>query len=50
MNRRVNPSGKQEKPKNEFEFTEYSPKDVTIEEYEDDEDEELDTTNVFKIK
>lgn len=36
--------------KNEFEFTEYSPKDVTIEEYEDDEDEELDTTNVFKIK
>ena len=36
--------------KNEFEFTEYSPKNVTIEEYEDDEDEELDTTNVFKIK
>lgn len=36
--------------KNEFEFTEYSPKNVTIEEYEDDEDEELDMTNVFKIK
>lgn len=41
---------KNQERKNEFEFTEYSPKDVTIEEYEDDEDEELDTTNVFKIK
>ena len=46
----LKPLRKQEKLKNEFEFTEYSPKDVTIEEYEDDEDEELDTTNVFKIK
>ena len=46
----LKPLRKQEKQKNEFEFTEYSPKDVTIEEYEDDEDEELDTTNVFKIK
>ena len=41
---------KNQERKNEFEFTEYSPKNVTIEEYEDDEDEELDTTNVFKIK
>lgn len=40
---------KNQERKNEFEFTEYSPKDVAIEEY-DDEDEELDTTNVFKIK
>lgn len=40
---------KNQERKNEFEFTEYSPKDVAIEEYED-EDEELDTTNVFKIK
>lgn len=45
----LKPLRKQEKPKNEFEFTKFSPKDVTIEEYEDDEDEELDTTNVFKI-
>ena len=45
----LKPLRKQEKSKNEFEFTEYSPKDVTIEEYEDEEDEELDTTNVFKI-
>ena len=46
----LKPLRKQEKPKNEFEFTNFSQKDVTIEEYEDDEDEELDTTNVFKIK
>ena len=46
----LKPLRKQEKQKNEFEFTNFSPKDVTIEEYEDDEDEELDTTNVFKIK
>ena len=45
----LKPLRKQEKPKNEFEFTNFSSKDVTIEEYEDDEDEELDTTNVFKI-
>lgn len=45
----LKPLRKQEKLKNEFEFTNFSPKDVTIEEYEDDEDEELDTTNVFKI-
>ena len=44
----LKPLRKQEKPKNEFEFTNFSPKDVTIEEYEDDEDEELDMTNVFK--
>lgn len=46
----LKPLRKQEKSKNEFEFTNFSPKDVAIEEYEDDEDEELDTTNVFKIK
>ena len=46
----LKPLRKQEKPKNEFEFTNFSSKDVTIEEYEDDEDEELDMTNVFKIK
>lgn len=45
----LKPLRKQEKLKNEFEFTNFSPKDVTIEEYEDEEDEELDTTNVFKI-
>ena len=44
----LKPLRKQEKQKNEFEFTNFSPKDVTIEEYEDDEDEELDITNVFK--
>ena len=44
----LKPLRKQEKLKNEFEFTNFSPKDVTIEEYEEDEDEELDTTNVFK--
>lgn len=44
----LKPLRKQEKQKNEFEFTNFSPKDVTIEEYEDDEDEELDMTNVFK--
>ena len=45
----LKPLRKQEKQKNEFEFTNFSSKDVTIEEYEDEEDEELDTTNVFKI-
>lgn len=45
----LKPLRKQEKPKNEFEFTNFSSKDVTIDEYDEDEDEELDTTNVYKI-
>lgn len=45
----LKPLRKQEKSKNEFEFTNFSSKDVTIAEYDEDEDEELDTTNVYKI-
>lgn len=45
----LKPLRKQEKSKNEFEFTNFSSKDVTIVEYDEDEDEELDTTNVYKI-
>lgn len=45
----LKPLYKKASNKNEFEFTNFSINDVTINNYEDD-DEELDMTNVIKIK
>ena len=46
--RTLKPLVKTSQPKNEFNFTEFSIKDVNIEE-QDEEDEEVDMTNVIKV-
>lgn len=47
--RTLKPLIKKETPKQEFSFTQFSVKDVTIEDEDDEDDEELDLTDVVKV-